>query len=210
VLVEDLQPFAIVQRAQRLHRDALQPPDVLFTTMRQRRILERDGQPLGARFVLARFGFESRAQRCREAAPAAAGQLGEVAFERVDPGVGLGGVGVFRRQRNALGPHDHAHRPRLAVWRARVFGHLGHFGSDQVSVSERANELEVKLREAQRQALARRPATGRGPDDKRIGSGVLAKASEAGFDRSSCEAWHVVRLAVEPHPCGQRRANLSR
>jgi len=62
------------------------------------------------------------------------------------------------------------------------------------SAREQTNS-RMQLREAQRQALAASPATGRGPNDERIGSSVLAEASETSFDRSSCKARNVVRLA---------------
>src|SRR5215471_16004083 len=79
-----------------------------------------------------------------------------------------------------------------------------------MAFAERAREFQVQLRKAKRQALARGPAGRCGPHDQRVGGRILAKASEAGFDRSSCKAPHVVRFAVEPHPSGQRRANLRR
>src|SRR5437764_3059872 len=106
--------------------------------------------------------------------------------------------------------NDDADGAGLTIRRTRVFTDLRNFGSGQVSVGEGAGEFEVQLRKAQRQALAACPARWSGPDDERVGGRVLAKASKTGFDRSSCKAPHIVRLAVEPHPCGQRRANLSR
>ena len=176
----------------------------------ERGLFEGHGQPLGAGFVFARFGFERRAQRRGEPTPAPARQVGEVLLERIDACVRLGGIDVLGRQRDAFGVHDHADGAWLTIGRAGVFGDLRDLGRDEVAVAQGADEFEMQLRKAQRQALAGRPATGRGPDDERIGCSVLAQASETSFDRSSCKAPHVVRLAVEPHPGGQRRANLRR
>src|SRR6185437_13349792 len=77
-------------------------------------------------------------------------------------------------------------------------------------VLERAGELEVELWKAQGQTLAGGPAAWSSPDDERVGGRVVTQAGEAGFDRSSGKPPHIVRLAVEPHPGGQRRANLRR
>ncbi len=73
-----------------------------------------------------------------------------MALERVYARIGFRCIGVFGRQGDALGTHDHAHGTGLAIGRAGVFGHLRDFGGDQMAVGQRANELEVQLREAQR------------------------------------------------------------
>ena len=164
----------------------------------------------GARLVLLGLGLQRGAQRRGEAAPATSGQAGEVLLECVDARVGFELIRILGRQRNAFGAYDDADGARLTIGRARVLGHLRDLAGHEVAVAERARELEMQLRKTQRQTLTGRPAVGRGPHNKCVGCDGLTQTSEAGFDRSSSETPHIVRLAVEPHPGGQRRANLRR
>ena len=210
LLVQDFEPFAVVERAQRLGRHALEAPGVLFAAARHRRIFEGHGQALGTRLVLLGFGLQRGAQRCGEAAPATSGEAGEVLLECVDARVGFELIRVLGRQRNAFGAYDDADGARLTIGRPRVLGHLRNLAGHEVAVAQRARELEMQLRKTQRQTLTRRPAAGCGPHNKCVGCDGLTQTSEAGFDRSSSETPHIVRLAVEPHPGGQRRANLRR
>src|SRR5262249_52886149 len=120
LIVQDLEPLTIVERTQRFGGHAFQPPDVLFAAMRERRVLEGDGQPLGTSLVLAGFGLERGAQRRGEAAPAPTGQPREVLLEHVDTWVGLERIGIFRRQRYAIGVHDDANGAWLAIRRPRI------------------------------------------------------------------------------------------
>jgi hypothetical protein len=88
-VVEDLEPFAVVQRPQRVGAHAFEAPHVLFATVGQRRLFERHGQALGTRLVLAGFGLERRAQRGGESTPAPVCQVRKVLFERIDADVWL-------------------------------------------------------------------------------------------------------------------------
>ena len=82
LIVQDLEPFAIIQLAQRIDGDALETPHVFFRTMTERRVFEGHSKALGSGFILERFSFECGAQWRGETAPAAIGQLREVAFKR--------------------------------------------------------------------------------------------------------------------------------
>src|SRR5579864_844878 len=117
---------------------------------------------------------------------------------------------ILGRERNALGMNDDANGARLAIRRPSIFADLRDLAGEQVAFIQGTAEFEMQLRKAQRQSFTGRPTRWCGPDDERVGRRVLAQASKTGFDRSSSQAPHVIRFAVEPHPGGQRRANLRR
>src|ERR1700732_4626728 len=96
-VVETLEPFAIVQGAQRVDGHALQAPDILFATVGEGGVLEGHGQALRSGLVLASFGLQGRAQRSGEPAPATTRQVGEVLLERIDADVRLGRVDILGR-----------------------------------------------------------------------------------------------------------------
>src|SRR5207253_8562266 len=70
LIVQDLEPFAIIQLAQRVDGDALETPHVYFRTMTERRVFEGHSKALGSGFILERFSFECGAQWRGETTPA--------------------------------------------------------------------------------------------------------------------------------------------
>ena len=88
-IVENFEPFAVVQGPQRLDGYALEAPHVLLATMGKGGLFEGHRQTLGAGFVLARFRFQGSTQRGSEPAPASASQMREVLFEGIDARVWL-------------------------------------------------------------------------------------------------------------------------
>jgi len=58
LVVQYLEPFAVIQGAQRIGGHAFEAPDVFFAAVGERRVFEWNGQPLGAQVVFAGFGFQ--------------------------------------------------------------------------------------------------------------------------------------------------------
>ncbi len=212
LIVEDLEPFAVVELTQRLGWNTFETPDVFVAAVRRARP-RRSGRSGAAVRASSSAASASRAARRGSTKPPQRWPARRANWRssRVD---------ARGRAARLPPPRAAAGYARAATTTPTAPGSRSGARASSVTWAT----LTAISRPSPRVQMNSRWSCGKRSDKpspvaQRAGvvhttrvsaARVLTETSEAGFDRSRSKATHVVRLAVEPHPGGKRRAHVRR